>query len=182
MINEEKRLGFKLIWKSYAPVKVIANAWRVLWDRLPTKTNLRRRKFLDTNSNMKCVLCGVNDESGKHFFFECSISYKVWMECFKWLGLSTVMQSNSFSNLIRNSRLLRGVQGRKVVVTLWSCIVWRLWKSRNDVIFNDADFCLDVVVEDIKARLWSWCFVKKIGCSSFSFRDWLVNPRMVLDC
>lgn len=82
-IGEERRTGFKMIWRSYAPVKVVAHTWRVLWDRLPTKMNLLRRKILDTNSNLKCVLCGEKDESGKHFFFECSISYKVWMKCFK---------------------------------------------------------------------------------------------------
>lgn len=92
------------------------------------------------------------------------------------------MHSNSFSNLIGNSRVLRGGQVRKVVVALWSCIVWRLWKGRNYLLFNNVDFCLEVVVEDIKARLWSWCFVKKLECFNFSFRDWLENLIMILGC
>ncbi|KAL8529717.1 hypothetical protein ACS0TY_006962 [Phlomoides rotata] len=34
-INGDVVKGFKLIWKSAAPQKVIAHAWRLLWGRLP---------------------------------------------------------------------------------------------------------------------------------------------------
>ncbi|KAL8536511.1 hypothetical protein ACS0TY_011925 [Phlomoides rotata] len=38
--NEETLKGFKLIWKSSAPMKLIAHAWRLIWGRLSTKSNL----------------------------------------------------------------------------------------------------------------------------------------------
>ncbi|KAL8529981.1 hypothetical protein ACS0TY_007160 [Phlomoides rotata] len=70
------------IWNKFTPAKVTANSWRLLWDRLPTKVNLRRRNILDTNQNLRCVLCNEKDETGRHIFFECEVSYKVWMTCF----------------------------------------------------------------------------------------------------
>ncbi|KAL8457446.1 hypothetical protein ACS0TY_035346 [Phlomoides rotata] len=69
---------------------------RVLWDRLPTK----------------CVLCNEKDETGRHIFFECEVSYKVWMICFDWLGISTVLQSNSSSKLIAHCCIFKGKKGR----------------------------------------------------------------------
>ncbi|KAL8547690.1 hypothetical protein ACS0TY_007131 [Phlomoides rotata] len=78
-------MGFFLganIWNKFTPAKVTANSWRLLWDQLPTKVNLRRRNILDTNQNLRCVLCNEKDETGRHIFFECEVSYKVWMTCF----------------------------------------------------------------------------------------------------
>ncbi|KAL8498684.1 hypothetical protein ACS0TY_021863 [Phlomoides rotata] len=73
----DKERCFKLIWNKITPSKVIAHAWRVLWDMLPTKANLRRRNVMSPSDNLKCVLCGDKDETGSHIFFECDFSYKV---------------------------------------------------------------------------------------------------------
>ncbi|KAL8509474.1 hypothetical protein ACS0TY_016621 [Phlomoides rotata] len=70
-------------WFRDRPLKVIAHSWRVLWDRLPTKVNLRRRNILNSSHNLKCVLCNEKDETGRHIFFECEVSYKIWVMCFK---------------------------------------------------------------------------------------------------
>ncbi|KAL8552119.1 hypothetical protein ACS0TY_000978 [Phlomoides rotata] len=75
------------------PIEAIAYAWRVLWDRLPTKVNLQRRNVISSNDNLKCVFCGDKDESGNHIFFECQFSYKVWMSCFNWLVISTTFKT-----------------------------------------------------------------------------------------
>ncbi|KAL8548229.1 hypothetical protein ACS0TY_007523 [Phlomoides rotata] len=68
-------------------MKVKAHAWRVLWDRLPNKVNLRRGNILSSNDNLKCVLCDDKEESERHIFFECIVAHKVWMLCFKWFGI-----------------------------------------------------------------------------------------------
>ncbi|KAL8549553.1 hypothetical protein ACS0TY_008403 [Phlomoides rotata] len=76
-ITEERSKGFKLIWKNFAPSKVIAHAWRLLWDRLPTKSNLCRRGVLGRNSDLNCCLCRQETETGKHLFFEFGWRYTV---------------------------------------------------------------------------------------------------------
>ncbi|KAL8525807.1 hypothetical protein ACS0TY_015158 [Phlomoides rotata] len=59
--------------------------WRVLWDRLPTKVNIQRRNILSSSNKLKCALCGEKEENGSHNFFECKVSYKIWMSSFSWL-------------------------------------------------------------------------------------------------
>ncbi|KAL8474853.1 hypothetical protein ACS0TY_031319 [Phlomoides rotata] len=53
-LSEEQLKGFKLIWRNFAPLKVIAHAWRLLWDRLSTKANLRRRGVIGPNDDTTC--------------------------------------------------------------------------------------------------------------------------------
>jgi len=47
-------------------------AWRVLCNVIPTKDNLSRRGI--TLMSDRCPLCGVEEESVRHLFFECRIS------------------------------------------------------------------------------------------------------------
>ncbi|KAL8468368.1 hypothetical protein ACS0TY_031551 [Phlomoides rotata] len=89
--NEETLKGFKLVWKSSALMKVIAHAWRLIWGRLPTKSNLRRRGILKPTDDLRCIFCGYQEETEKHIFFECTIAHGIWMECFAWFQCSTAI-------------------------------------------------------------------------------------------
>ncbi|KAL8552774.1 hypothetical protein ACS0TY_001455 [Phlomoides rotata] len=104
------------------------------------------------------------------------------MKCFSWIGIVMVMQCKPSLNLIAHCGAFRGKKGKIFSVSVWSCVVWVIWKLRNDVIFNNVEVCFDKVVEEIKARIWSWFVTKDFGCMRFSFNDWLANPRLVLSC
>ncbi|KAL8513490.1 hypothetical protein ACS0TY_012816 [Phlomoides rotata] len=57
--------------------------------------NLQRRNILNSQSNLKCVLCNNKEETTKYIFFECEMAHKVWLLCFRWLGFSIVLHLNS---------------------------------------------------------------------------------------
>lgn len=130
--------------------------------------------MLDPNDNQNCVFCGQQEETTRHIFFECSVSYKVWMDCFKWLGISTVLQSRPCSNLIAHRRALKGKRGKKFAASIW--------KGRNAIIVNNSVFSGEKCVDEIKNRLWCWFSVKEVRCLNFSYSDWIGNPKMVLGC
>lgn len=46
---------FKLPWSIKIPGKVTFLVWRMLYDRLPTKTNLKRRNIQTTTNDTLCV-------------------------------------------------------------------------------------------------------------------------------
>lgn len=117
-------LGFKLIWKSHAPKKVAAHVWRLLWDRLSTKVNLSKRGALNNSDNTSCCLCGINEESASHCFFTCDFAYTLWMRCFGWWGISTVIHADPFVNLLAQQRVLTGKRGKRVAITIWMGITW----------------------------------------------------------
>ncbi|GKV36160.1 hypothetical protein SLEP1_g44321 [Rubroshorea leprosula] len=70
---EEAEL-FKRIWSKILPSKVAAFNWKVMLDRIPTKTNLLKRGIAKDTEDTKCVLCENEDEDSNHLFLNCSIA------------------------------------------------------------------------------------------------------------
>ena len=60
---------FCSLWQAKAMPKVLATAWRVLLDRIPTRVNLIRRGVL-VNSPLY-ALCNMLVESSQHLFLDC---------------------------------------------------------------------------------------------------------------
>lgn len=54
---------FKNYWVSYVPCKVLAFSWKLLWDWLPTYSNLLHRNVFTAQQMRGCVLCGHIEES-----------------------------------------------------------------------------------------------------------------------
>ncbi|KAL8536668.1 hypothetical protein ACS0TY_012020 [Phlomoides rotata] len=99
--QEENRIAeYKKIWNKYVPSKVIIHAWRVLRESVSSRSKLHRKGILISSDDLNCVLCGNCLETVRHVFFECHVSYQVWMECAKWLGINTVLSSNPRINLL----------------------------------------------------------------------------------
>lgn len=59
------------------PIKVGVMAQRLLWDRLPTNSNLIRRSVLQENCNSNCSLCNTTTEMASHLFFDCAKSLAI---------------------------------------------------------------------------------------------------------
>lgn len=62
------------------------------------------------------------------------------------------------------------------VASLWTCVTWLIWKNRNETVYCDDKPDLGLIVEEVKARLWSWISVKAPEFFKGSFGDWLRNP------
>lgn len=170
-IPDDLESGFRMIWNKLAPLKVVGHAWRLLWNRLPTKDNLVRRKILQQHDDTRCVFCSSKEENARHVFFECSISYSVWMEIMKWFNITTALDSSVASNLSSFAQNFRGKRGKLIATCLWLGVVWLLWKWRNDTIFRNLEFSNIKFIEEIKTSTWSWLFTKDKATSRFSFSD-----------
>ncbi|GAU48540.1 hypothetical protein TSUD_282920 [Trifolium subterraneum] len=79
ILDMESRV-FKKIWSSPAPSKLIAFSWQLLYDRLPSKTNLYRRGVVQGLRCQECVWCADKPESGKHIMLHCNFAKAVWRE------------------------------------------------------------------------------------------------------
>lgn len=81
-------------------------AWRLLQDRLPTKSNLVKRNILPQSGDLNCPLCNSSPESAAYLFLECGKSIDIWYACFKWFGVDTVCHNqieahfNSFLGIL----------------------------------------------------------------------------------
>lgn len=72
----------KLLWRGLVPSKVESMVWLAILDRLPTKVFLSLRGVLFLAEEIKCVLCGSNEETVTHLFIHCPWARFVWSAIF----------------------------------------------------------------------------------------------------
>ncbi|PNX80416.1 hypothetical protein L195_g036415, partial [Trifolium pratense] len=85
--------AFSRLWKSDVPSKIIVFGWRLLLNRLPTRTALHRRGILSNPFESSCVFCFRHMEDETHLFFSCYFSKVVWCKVLNWLGFLTSLDA-----------------------------------------------------------------------------------------
>lgn len=90
-VMETRLVGseFKWLWKKFAPFKASTITWRLMWNRLPTRDNLLKKKVLTS-----------------HLFITCIMVHTVWSEIYKWCKVAVVMRSGVREHFLHNSGIL----------------------------------------------------------------------------
>lgn len=76
---------FDGVWRTQALFKTQVFAWRLLWDRLPTKDNLIKRNIRNHLDPM-CSCCNSVPESANHIFLHCPDVQNLWCRIVNWVG------------------------------------------------------------------------------------------------
>ncbi|XP_057426296.1 uncharacterized protein LOC130719702 [Lotus japonicus] len=176
----DSNIFFKELWKGLAPSKVICLAWRVALRRLPTLDNLLRRGVaVDSNRNGACFFCSQQLESAGHLFFGCNVSYRIWMSCYGWLRVETVLPIDHNIHLAHHEMWGRNKKQRLCWKTIWLAAIWSIWVHRNAVAFKGEQVNLEEVVDMVKLRSWLWL---KSLMQSFksSFYEWDKEPLICM--
>lgn len=119
-----------LIWKSSVPLKVKIFMWMSLYDRIQCGVQLKKKQW---SGPEKCLICDVH-ETTDHILFHCPLAIFLWSflrDCLGW-PISPTSCSSLFIEIIERQR------GKKQEVTLYLCagVLWSIWKTRNDMVFN----------------------------------------------
>ncbi|KAL8474006.1 hypothetical protein ACS0TY_030744 [Phlomoides rotata] len=69
-LEGSKHRVFDLVWKSFALRKAVTTLWRLLHNRLPTKSNILRRNIISPADSL-CPLCSEKEETYTHLFLHC---------------------------------------------------------------------------------------------------------------
>lgn len=109
--------------------------WKLVSRILPTGDNLRRRHI---STNSICKRCYEEKETPTHLFFDCHYAKSIWIASGilnqsilnTWTSLQSKLESTFSFNRNKSLSKLRHLP-------LW--ILWRLWKSRNVLIFQRKD-------------------------------------------
>jgi hypothetical protein len=73
-----------LVWHKQVPLKVSIFAWRLLRDRLLTKTNLVARGIISPEVHFCVSGCG-SVESAQHLFLSCGVFGSLWALVYSWI-------------------------------------------------------------------------------------------------
>jgi hypothetical protein len=67
---------------------------------------------------------------------------------------------------------------RKCFSIVWLAYVWVLWKTRNDIVFNNVAVDVPAVVDRIQRLSWYW-FLHNTAKDSCLLYEWVWSPT---DC
>ncbi|KAG7586300.1 Reverse transcriptase zinc-binding domain [Arabidopsis thaliana x Arabidopsis arenosa] len=141
------------MWKLPLLPKIKHFLWRTLSRALGTTTRLISRGM---TIDPICSRCGLSDETINHVFFECPHSLLVWRKANIPLrqmhNLSDDIDEliKTFVDLQNNHVLTKEDQ----LLPFW--ILWRIWKARNNFVFNKFREDPVKVVSQSKAEVKEW--------------------------
>jgi len=168
-----------LIWHKDVPLKVIIFVWRLIWNRLPTKDNLRNRGIL-SHENHLCVGGCRLEETSHHLFLSCPIFGSVWHHLRRWLGILGVDHMCLSDHFLQFGYLRSGYRRiRSTLILIWLACIWVLWKERNNKIFNKA-MSIDEIVNKVKLSSFWWLKAKHVNFA-FSYHNWWLTQMECLD-
>ncbi|GMI94762.1 hypothetical protein HRI_003145500 [Hibiscus trionum] len=82
-----------MVWANLTPPKVESFTWRLVHEKIPTKSELRKRGMI-SNSSLFCDFCGIAEEAPSHLFCECVTTWSLWQKWCKLWDINLVMPSN----------------------------------------------------------------------------------------
>ncbi|KHN06120.1 hypothetical protein glysoja_042389, partial [Glycine soja] len=138
------------LWKLKIPSKISVFAWRLIRDRLPTKTNLRRRQV--KINDIQCPFCSNMKEDAAHLFLHCSKILPIWWESLSWVNILGAFLQNPRQHFLQHvTGLADGIRANR-----WKCwwlaLTLTIWQQRNKILFSNDNKLLD----DATFLLWTW--------------------------
>jgi len=127
-----------LIWHNQVSLMVSVIAWRLLRNRLPTKSNLVQRGVITSYACLCVSDCGFK-ETAQHLFLSCSTFSTLWPLVRHWLGfmgVDYIVLSDHFLQFMYS--IGGGKVTRSFLQLIWLLCVWVLWNERNNRLFNNV--------------------------------------------
>ncbi|XP_045797681.1 uncharacterized protein LOC123891843 [Trifolium pratense] len=165
----------KRLWKTDVPSKINVFGWRLLLNKLPTRTALNRRGILTNSHDLPCVCCFKQLEDSAHLFFSCSFSKEVWSNVLNWLGKTLPLGAEGWYHFILFGDQFNVKDKGRVRYLVWLATTWNIWKLRNLVIFKGVIPDALSVVDAIKLFSWVW-FTNPYGRKAcYPFSSWCLD-------
>ncbi|XP_058783133.1 uncharacterized protein LOC131657791 [Vicia villosa] len=165
------------MWKTKISSKILIFGWRLILNKIPTKTALARRHILTDPNLLVCPFCGVEDEDTNHLFVFCPVTSDWWSKFCDWLRLDSSSFPGNF--FLRFKALDLACKVRFVVDTSWVfglAFCWGVWCCRNEVIFNEGNILNFDTIGMIKYVAWEWLLSCYNVGDTMVWSDWYANP------
>ncbi|CAN6710400.1 unnamed protein product [Malus baccata var. baccata] len=131
--NRRSNPMWRKIWTLQVPNKIKYFIWKCCNNALAVRQNLQRRHMRVENI---CGVCNSVGESENHLFFHCDFSQRFWfgshlyLNSHKLAGVDFLESWETFCNRIKSTAM------NEEILQEFAFGLWRLWKNRNEVVFN----------------------------------------------
>lgn len=176
------------IWKTKVPSKLQHFLWRISTKSIATGNNLRRRHV--TRDSI-CKRCWLEEETEEHLFFTCPYARQIWRAS----GLDTTTLASITTSC--DEKLLTCLTMPYVAssthqqdLAIW--ILWRLWKSRNMMVYQQRQVHWKNVLTNARSNAREWknssgntdiCFARTTTAArARSLIGWRRPPQYWMKC
>jgi len=164
-----------LIWRKEVPLKVSVFAWRLFWNRLPTKVNLFQRGIIPHETQLCVGGCGLQ-ETENHMFLTCPLFGQIWHLVRHWLGVYSANPSTILDHCLQFGSSSDYAKSRcSFMSVIWFASSWVIWKEKDDRLFVGKEKSPFQLLEIIKL-LSFWWFKVNFVIFNYSFHNWCHNP------
>jgi hypothetical protein len=117
------------LWKIKVPLKIKVFLWLLHREAILTKDNLVKTNW---HGNIMCCFCD-SVETIQHLFFDCALGKFIWRVIQITFGLSIPLNiKHVFSEWVQRMN----EKDKKLLYVGLGAMVWSIWLSRNDLVFN----------------------------------------------
>ncbi|XP_058756815.1 uncharacterized protein LOC131630038 [Vicia villosa] len=145
-INE----NWDLIWKMKIPPRVKNFLWCLCRNCVPTRVRLIDKGVGCLDS---CVICGSGFENNNHLYFQCPKSIVCWEKVGLWHTIQQLVSNGGDFVSFVFSFLQASNHENKAVL---STIMWSIWKSRNNALWNQIEESPDNICMRCSHLLLRW--------------------------
>jgi hypothetical protein len=107
---------------------------------------------------LPCIFCNSVVETLAHLFLHCPFVSKVWYAVMNWLGVVLISPPNLQISMAMLSGCARNKVAREGLILVWNTVMWVVWKSRNESIFNNNVSNVEDMVDQVQLLSWRWFF------------------------
>jgi hypothetical protein len=125
--------------------------WLAAREKILTMNTLRKQHVFVVDT---CCTRKRNEESVNHLLLHCEVTCALWSTFFSCFGLSWVMPR--VANLYACWWTSSSTQSAAVWKMVHSCLLWCLWKERNDRSFKDRKRTLAELQSLLFNSLYIW--------------------------
>jgi hypothetical protein len=124
------------VWKAKVPPRVAFFTWTAALGKILTTENLRKRRVIILDW---CCMCKSSGESTNHLLLHCPVAWELWSMVCILFGTPWVMPRSVVDLFTCWKGSLGNSEAGKVWKMIPHCIMWCLWRERNDRTFNGVE-------------------------------------------
>ncbi|KAF8727840.1 hypothetical protein HU200_018404 [Digitaria exilis] len=137
----------KPLWKAWAPLKVKFTIWLAFNERLWTADRRFRHRLQDSSA---CALCAQEKETCNHLFATCVITRQIWHRVSVLINAPALsIPASTLVDWWLQARRACPKPTRRGIDSTVLMVSWRIWKIRNDCVFNNATASIEQAMTSI---------------------------------
>ncbi|CAL1387380.1 unnamed protein product [Linum trigynum] len=137
------------VWGADIPPKLKVFVWQILNRILPTTEALIEKRI---PVHPRCPVCWAAPETMEHLFLDCPVARALW----EFAGLDYLgegLPRHTFPLFLK--RLLALIPRPDLVMAVIA-ILWRIWRSRNWVVFEGKQYTIPVLMRQYNQQYEEW--------------------------